>query len=83
MTFRKAAAFCWNHKLTADEKRNFRLGGLLSLYGTSFAVEKFLLAIGSPLSDTWWCVIYGACALLATVWWLEDYVMDVWESYNN
>ncbi len=70
--------FC-RHKFRNDDKRNLRLGGVVSVYGISFAVEKLLLTIGYPLSDRCWFVIYGILALLCTWWWIEDSLLDMWE----
>lgn len=71
------------HKFSHDEKRNLRLGAIVSVYGITFAVEKFLLHLGTPLSDGWWAVIYGTCALVSTLWWFEDAILDLWENYTT
>jgi hypothetical protein len=39
--YKKALAYVKRHKFTSDEKRNFRLGGVVSAYGISFAVEFY------------------------------------------
>lgn len=74
--------FC-RHSFSKNDKRNLRLGGIVSVYGLSFAVEKLLLGIGYPLADIWWFCIYGAFGLLSTWWWVEDALLDLWEEHTN
>jgi hypothetical protein len=81
--YKKAWCYFKTHKFTPDDARNLRLGAIVSMYGISFAVEKFLLMIGSPLPDSWWFLIYGFFAVLATYWWFEDAVFDLWEKYTT
>ena len=81
--YKRAWRYFRAHKFTPDEKRNLRLGLIVSLYGITFAVEKLLLHLGTPLSDGWWAVIYGTCALFSTVWWFEDAILDLWEQYTT
>lgn len=83
MKFRLALRYLKRHKFDHDDIRNFRLGGIVSLYGISFAVEKFFLAIGDPVSDFWWMVIYGLLALLSCWFWLEDAILDLWEDHTD
>lgn len=83
VAFKKACKYIRQHKFTRDERRNLRLGGVVSIYGISFAVEKGLLAAGTPISDFWWCVIYGVFALVATLWWAEDAILDIWENHTT
>ena len=79
--------FAWRyfkqHQFSQDDRRNMRLGGIVSAYGLSFAIEKLLLGIGNPIPDIWWFVIYGSFALLSTFWWLEDSILDLWERHTT
>lgn len=75
--------FLRRHKMNHDERRNIRLGGVVSVYGISFSIEKLLLWAGTPLSDGWWCIIYGCLAIICTAWWLEDIVLDMWEHHTT
>ncbi|AKE44833.1 hypothetical protein AU106_gp202 [Sinorhizobium phage phiM9] len=79
MRYKLAFNYFKRHKFNHGDIRNFRLGGIVSVYGLSFAAEKFLLAIGSPLSDFWWTVIYGVFAAASLWFWLEDAILDLWE----
>jgi hypothetical protein len=81
--YKKALAYFKRHKMTPDEKRNFRLGGIVSAYGISFAVEKFFLGYRTPYSDKVWCWVYGIFAAISLFWWLEDFIMDLWEQYTE
>jgi hypothetical protein len=81
--YKRAWRYCKNHKFTHDEKRNMRLGALVSVYGISFAVEKYFLGFDTPVSDKVWCIVYGVFAVLATYWWFEDAVLDLWEKYTT
>jgi hypothetical protein len=78
-----ACSYLKRHKFTHDERRNIRLGGIVSLYGIAFATEKLLNVIGYPLSDMLWMLIYGGFALISTYWWAEDFVLDLWEKYTT
>lgn len=82
MRYRLALSYLKRHKFDHGDMRNFRLGGLVSVYGLSFAIEKFLLAIGSPLSDAWWTAIYGVMAVASLWFWLEDAILDLWEEHT-
>jgi len=70
-------------RLTADDKRNLRLGGIVSVYGVMFAVEKALIVFGVPQPDWEWMWIYGMLAMIATYWWIDDYLRDLWERENK
>lgn len=72
-------AFLRSYTFTPDDKRNFRLGLIMSVYGMAFAAEKAFIVFYEPVSDTAWLIVYGALASLATYWWLEDFIMDLWE----
>lgn len=72
-----------NHKFTQDEKRNLRLGGVVSVYGFAFAAEKLFIIAGNQLNDYWWFAIYGICAALSFYWWFEDLIFDIWEKYTT
>lgn len=39
--------------------------------------------IGQPLPDLWWMTIYGVLALVSTLWWFEDVVLEMWEKYTT
>lgn len=78
-----AYRFFRRHSLSQDEKRNLRLGGVVSIYGISFAVEKLCIVIGHPLADFWWFVIYGTLALISLIWWIEDIILDMWEHHTT
>lgn len=82
-SYKRAWRYFRTHSFSHDEKRNLRLGGIVSIYGISFAVEKFLLHNGNPLSDGWWAVIYGTFALISTYWWFEDAIFDLWETHTT
>jgi hypothetical protein len=79
MKYKLAWRYFWTHKFDPDDKRNLRLGGVVSAYGISFAMEKLFLAMAYPLPDLVWFIVYGLFALLATFWWLEDILLDFWE----
>ena len=81
--YKKALAHFKRHKFSSDEKRNFRLGGVVSAYGISFAVEKYFLAYRTPYPDEVWFWVYIIFALVSLFWWLEDFVMDLWEQYTT
>jgi hypothetical protein len=81
--YKKALAYFKRHKFSPDEKRNFRLGGVVSAYGLSFALEKAMLANGTPWADSTWFIIYGVFAVIATYWWVEDFMFDLWEQYTE
>lgn len=81
--YKRAWAYFKRHTLNHDERRNKRLGAVVSLYGVSFAVEKLLLGLGTPLSDMWWFGIYGSFALISTFWWVEDFILDLWEVHTT
>jgi hypothetical protein len=81
--YKKALAYFKRHKFSPDEKRNFRLGGVVSAYGISFAVEKYFLAYRTPFSDKVWFWVYIIFALFSLFWWLEDFIMDLWEQYTT
>lgn len=83
LAMKKAWRYFRKHKYSKDDIRNLRLGGVVALYGMSFAVEKGLLALGTPLSDLWWFLIYGCFALVSTFWWLEDAILDIWEKHTT
>ena len=83
MRYKKAFAYFKRHKFSHDEKRNFRLGGVVSAYGISFAVEKYFLAYRTPYPDEVWFWVYIIFALVSLFWWLEDFVMDLWEQYTT
>lgn len=68
--------------LTADDKRNLRLGGIVSVYGISFAIEKWFIVIGRAQPDWEWLLIYGGLAILCTYWWIDDFIRDLWERYH-
>ncbi|MES2387179.1 MAG: hypothetical protein V4543_04190 [Bacteroidota bacterium] len=69
-----------NHKFTHDDKRNIRLGAIVSLYGVSFSIEKLMSYLNRDLSDGWWFIIYGVFALLSCFWWVEDALLDIYEA---
>jgi hypothetical protein len=79
----KAWCYFRRHQFSPDEKRNLRLGGIVSLYGISFAVEKGLNTFGMPQSDLCWFVVYGLFAVVSTYWWFEDVVLDLWEKHTT
>ena len=83
LALKKAWCYFRQHQFTPDDRRNLRLGGIVSLYGISFAVEKGLNNLGLPLSDLCWFFIYGSFALLSTYWWAEDSILDLWEKYTT
>lgn len=83
MKYRLALRFILRHKFTRDEKRNIRLGLVVSIYGFLFALEKAFIVFWHPLSDGFWFVTYGICALLSFVWWLEDSIFDAWEHHTT
>ena len=80
---RLALRYFLRHKMTRDDKRNFRLGGIVSLYGISFAVEKMLIVLGKPLSDEVWFLTYLGLSLLSVWLWFEDSVLDLWEKHTE
>lgn len=82
MRYKLAWNYLKRHKFDHGDIRNFRLGGIVSLYGIAFAAEKTLLVMGSPLSDFWWMVIYGFFALASLWFWLEDSILDLWEEHT-
>jgi len=79
LVLKKAWSYFLQHRFSHDDRRNLRLGGIVSLYGISFAVEKGLNAFGMPQTDMCWFIVYGAFALLSSYWWFEDVVLDLWE----
>lgn len=83
LALKKAWCYFRRHKFSQDDKRNLRLGGIVSLYGISFAVEKGLNTFGMPQSDLFWFVVYGIFALISTFWWFEDAVLDLWEKHTT
>ena len=83
LALKKAWCYFKTHKLSHDDRRNLRLGGIVSLYGISFAVEKGLNFVGMPLSDMWWFLIYGGFALVSAYWWVEDSILDIWERHTT
>jgi len=77
--YKMAFSYFRRHKFTQNDRRNFRLGGVVSAYGISFAIEKFFLGYMTPLSDKVWFWVYGLFAVICTFWWLEDFLLDIWE----
>lgn len=74
-----ACAYLKRHKFNHNDKRNLRLGGVVSAYGISFALEKLFIVLSFPLPDIIWLTFYGLFAILSTIWWVEDALLDLWE----
>lgn len=83
LALKKAWNYFLRHKFSQDDLRNLRLGGIVSIYGISFALEKGLNTFGMPQSDLCWFLVYGVLALLSTYWWFEDAILDLWEKHTT
>lgn len=70
-------------KLTKDHKRNFVVLMVACILNFSFAAEKFFLAIGNPISDLTWMIVYGGLGSYLAFLAFSDYVQDLREDKDN